>query len=106
MTVAAAVPVSNAKHVRFGQGRRRVRGRESEKGGKEAGSQADREPGRRIGGQAGGRGRCGVCAYGCVQVCMRVRASVVAGLGWAGRGGGGRGAHLINRAKRGSFAML
>ena len=73
MTVAAAVPVSNAKHVRFGQGRRRVRGRESEKGGKEAGSQADREPGRRIGGQAGGRGRCVGCVHmvACKCVCTR-----------------------------------
>ena len=78
--VAAAVPVSNAKHVRFGG--RGGRGREGERvrhwGGKEAGSQSGREPGRtRTGGQAGGwaaRMRLPVaharvhCLCACVQV--------------------------------------
>ena len=41
--VAAAVPVSNAKHVRFGQGRQRERGRKSETLGRQGGRESVRQ---------------------------------------------------------------
>ena len=87
--MAAAVPVSNAKHVRFGQGRRRERGRESVEGGqggRESGRQRAWQKNRWAGGRAGQ-------VWG---VCILLRASVYAlavqvwWLDGAGQGGWAR----------------